>query len=170
MAIKTISQFEAAVPADNDYILFEQNGEGKSAKFSDFSLSYEEIMATNPEPDLSGKVASANALKTYSNNMNERFQKLYSVPYLSYESLGGSTDSETYFKAWISHIFNNYKYVLGNPIVAKVNPNSDGICIGLIYNSLLLDYASFIYIPIDYNSKIYKFGYNDKTWYFVQNS
>ena len=64
MAIKTISQFPSGVPADNDYILFEQNGEGKSAKFSDFSLSYEEIMATNPVPDLSGKVASAEALKT----------------------------------------------------------------------------------------------------------
>ena len=63
MAIKTISQFPSGIPADNDYILFEQNGEGKSAKFSDFSLSYEEIMATT---DLSGKVASASALKVAS--------------------------------------------------------------------------------------------------------
>lgn len=61
MAIKAISQFAADIPADNDYILFEKNGEGKSAKFSDFSLSYEGIKtATN----LSGKVASASALKT----------------------------------------------------------------------------------------------------------
>ena len=30
MAIKTISQFDAATPASNDKILFEQNGEGKS--------------------------------------------------------------------------------------------------------------------------------------------
>lgn len=31
MAIKTISQFDAATPSSNDKILFEQNGEGKSA-------------------------------------------------------------------------------------------------------------------------------------------
>lgn len=65
MAIKTISQFDAAVPTDNDYILFEQNGEGKSTTISDAvntcALSYEEIMAS---ADLSGKVASAEALKT----------------------------------------------------------------------------------------------------------
>ena len=60
MAIKTISQFPSGIPTNNDYILFEQNGEGKSAKFSDFSLSYEEIMASK---DLSGKVASASAVK-----------------------------------------------------------------------------------------------------------
>lgn len=35
MAIKTISQFDAATPASNDKILFEQNGEGKSASFED---------------------------------------------------------------------------------------------------------------------------------------
>lgn len=64
MAIKAISQFPLGEPKDNDYILFEQNGEGKSAKFGDFSLSYEKIMTTNPAPDLSGKVASADALKT----------------------------------------------------------------------------------------------------------
>ena len=81
MAIKTISQFPPGTPTDNDYILFEQNGEGKSApleslpiptsvqnkldtkvNYSD-SLSYEEIMATNPVPDLTNKVASASALK-----------------------------------------------------------------------------------------------------------
>lgn len=70
MAIKTISQFEAAVPADNDYILFEQNGEGKHTTIGDAvntcSLSYEEIMASTGLPDsidLSGKVASASALR-----------------------------------------------------------------------------------------------------------
>ena len=35
MAIKAISQFDAAMPASNDKILFEQNGEGKSATVKD---------------------------------------------------------------------------------------------------------------------------------------
>lgn len=64
MAIKTISQFEAAAPTSNDKILFEQNGEGKSATIGDAvntcSLTYEEIMAST---DLLGKVSSASALK-----------------------------------------------------------------------------------------------------------
>ena len=65
MAIKKISQFIGGTPTENDYILFEQNGAGKSAKFSDFSLSYEAIMDS---ADLSGKVASAGALKTLGDN------------------------------------------------------------------------------------------------------
>lgn len=117
MAIKTISQFPSGIPADNDYILFEKNGEGKSAKFSDFSLSYEEIMATNPEPDLSGKVASAGALNTVAkktdilssiveNSAYVRIDEPYSYAYvvngvcfmsLNFKVLQGSSDSTTLF-------------------------------------------------------------------------
>ena len=43
MAIKAISQFDAATPTSNDKILFEQNGEGKSATFGDVS----EVMKVN---------------------------------------------------------------------------------------------------------------------------
>ena len=78
MAIKAISQFDAATPTSNDKILFEQNGEGKSATLAELpiptktqtaldakvnktdSLTYEEIMAST---DLAGKIASAGALK-----------------------------------------------------------------------------------------------------------
>ena len=74
MAIKTISQFDAAIPASDDKILFEQNGEGKSASIEDIvntcSLTYEEITATNPVPDLTNKVASASALKSVNNKLN----------------------------------------------------------------------------------------------------
>ena len=83
MAIKTISQFPNGIPTNNDYILFEQNGEGKSAKFSDFSLSYEEIMATNPVPDLSGKVASANSVKSLKNVIRD----IKGVPFYNYEQI-----------------------------------------------------------------------------------
>ena len=74
MAIKAISQFDAATPTSNDKILFEQNGEGKSCSIGEAvntcSLTYEEIMATNPVPDLSGKIASASVLKTLSDNLS----------------------------------------------------------------------------------------------------
>ena len=64
MAIKAISQFDAATPTSNDKILFEQNGDGKSTTIGNAvntcSLTLEEIQATT---DLTGKVASANALK-----------------------------------------------------------------------------------------------------------
>ena len=39
MAIKTISQFDAAAPASNDKILFEQNGEGKSTTIKNLTLA-----------------------------------------------------------------------------------------------------------------------------------
>ena len=64
MAIKTISQFDAATPTSNDKILFEQNGEGKSATIvnavNTCSLTLEEIQART---DLTGNIASASALK-----------------------------------------------------------------------------------------------------------
>ena len=41
----------------------------KKVNYSD-SLTYEEIMATNPVPDLTNKVASASVLKTLSDNLN----------------------------------------------------------------------------------------------------
>ena len=69
MAIKTISQFDAATPASNDKILFEQNGEGKSTTIGDAvntcSLTLEEIAASTDPADLSGKVASASALNSF---------------------------------------------------------------------------------------------------------
>ena len=68
MAIRKISEFVAGTPTSDSKILFEQNEKGKSCSIGDAvntcSLSYEEIMATNPEPDLSGKVASAEAVKS----------------------------------------------------------------------------------------------------------
>lgn len=39
MAIKTISQFDAATPTSNDKILFEQNGEGKSSSIQNLILN-----------------------------------------------------------------------------------------------------------------------------------
>ena len=38
MAIKAISQFDAATPTSNDKILFEQNGEGKSTALADLPI------------------------------------------------------------------------------------------------------------------------------------
>ena len=90
MAIKTISQFDAATPTSDDKILFEQNGEGKSATLADLPVStktqatiqsalssqldvlntkvntsdvltLEEIQAAS---DLTGKVAGADSIKT----------------------------------------------------------------------------------------------------------
>ena len=76
--VNKISDFPSVTPASSDKILIEQGEEGKSATLADLpisakvqsvldtkinktdSLSYEEIMAST---DLSGKVASASALK-----------------------------------------------------------------------------------------------------------
>ena len=65
--VKKISDFPSATPTANDKILVENGGTGKSTTISNAintcSLTYEEIMATT---DLSGKIASANALKVAS--------------------------------------------------------------------------------------------------------
>ena len=76
--VNKISDFPSVTPASSDKILIEQGGEGKSATLANLpvstavqggldtkinktdALTYEEIMATT---DLSGKVASASAVK-----------------------------------------------------------------------------------------------------------
>lgn len=83
MAIKAISQFDAAMPTSNDKILFEQNGEGKSTVLADLPVSTKTQAALNTKvntadvltisqiitsPDLSGKVASASSVK----DLNEK--------------------------------------------------------------------------------------------------
>lgn len=93
MAIKTISQFEAATPTSNDKILFEQNGEGKSAILEDLPIStktqtaldakvnisnvltLEELQATT---DLTGKVAGADNVKPLVNNNIFHIRKFFS--------------------------------------------------------------------------------------------
>ena len=83
MAIKKISQFTAGIPTSADKILFEQDGAGKSTTIGDAvntcSLTLEEIQATT---DLTGKIASANALKSvdrYLGNLKIVYQQNVSV-------------------------------------------------------------------------------------------
>lgn len=83
MAIKTISQFDAATPASNDKILFEQNGEGKSTTLADLPVSTKTQTALNTKLDtanvltpeefmaattFTGKVADASITKDLNNN------------------------------------------------------------------------------------------------------
>ena len=94
MAIKTISQFDAATPTSNDKILFEQNGEGKSTTLADLPISTKTQAALNTKvntadvltidqiitsPDLSGKVASASAVKTKISGFSNGFGNNSSV-------------------------------------------------------------------------------------------
>lgn len=103
MAIKTISQFDAAIPASDDKILFEQNGEGKSASIEDIvntcSLTYEEITATNPVPDLTNKVASAGALN------NTMLKGNFTI-------IGTSTTMKTEEVITLSQPITNFKYIM----------------------------------------------------------
>ena len=92
MAIKTISQFDAATPTSNDKILFEQNGEGKSTTLADLPVStktqtalntkvntanvltLEEIQATT---DLTGKVADAKSTREINSYLKNVSRKVF---------------------------------------------------------------------------------------------
>lgn len=115
MAIKTISQFDAATPTSSDKILFEQNGEGKSTTIGDAvntcSLSYEEIMASTDPSDLSGKVASADALLRRTVVATE-----YNVTYSS------STYASPFACSGVLHTDINYLDVIG--VYSEDTPNA----------------------------------------------
>ena len=87
--VNKISDFPIVTPSSSDKILIEQGGAGKSATLESLpipksvqnkldtkvnytdSLTYEEIMATNPVPDLTNKVASASAVKSIGSVVGE---------------------------------------------------------------------------------------------------
>ena len=112
MAIKTISQFDAATPASNDKILFEQNGEGKSATLADLPVSTKTQTALNTKvntadvltidqimtsPDLSGKVASAESLKVVGNNLGAfKYFGNTQVASTSTTTIGGFEENKAY--------------------------------------------------------------------------
>ena len=55
------------------------------------------------------------------------------IPYIHYNDLPSkSTNTETFFKEWIDYIFQNYESIFDeyNVIVAPVQPNNRGWCIG----------------------------------------
>lgn len=88
MAIKKISEFVSGTPASDSKILFEQNEKGKSCTIGDAvntcALTYEEIMATDPVSGLSGKVASASALKYLAPRVDGKIIHFTSSRTLSY--------------------------------------------------------------------------------------
>lgn len=156
MAIKTISQFPSSVPANNDYILFEQNGEGKSAKFSDFSLSYEEIMASTD--DLSGKVASASVLRTLSDNLNG-----FSILKSSY----GNQEQ------WNIDDLNSFpkgegilSYAVFNVHSTGTKPFSDGHLLTFIWRNSVSNGSTFLtQIAVEDDSNIIKIRkYSENAW------
>ena len=131
--------------ADATYV----DGElAKKVNYSD-SLTYEEIMATNPVPDLTNKVASANAVQTLGNN-KENWKLLTSILFENTVS-----EFETQFQAGA-----NYKVVTlevasgveGGGIMFRHNTNKSA------YGIVFSEYDGF-------GAKIVKRDV-DATWYY----
>lgn len=155
MAIKTISQFDAATPTSNDKILFEQNGEGKSAILEDLPISiktqtaldakvntidvltYEEILATS---DLKGKVAEVDSIKHLIDNRTFKMIDYYSdsgpntstvfnnVPRI-FRSCGliiGNANGELFFRYCVLHSFEDMQGNSINEGSINVTDNGNG--------------------------------------------
>ena len=97
------------------------------------------------------------------------------LPQVHYRDLPSqSTSDNTYFKEWLVYICQNYtgKCNSGRPIVCRVNPNSIGTVIGMMYGAdlhattKLPRYSAFIYIPLG-TGTIKRFGTLDYTYYFT---
>lgn len=141
MAIKTISQFDAATPTSNDKILFEQNGEGRSTTIGNAvntcSLTLEEIQAST---NLTGKVASAEAIskrlvvvtpyyRTFSANE-------YAAPYAS----SAVFDTDINYSDFIS------AYAKDTPYAYSLS-NKNGKCTITVYgNQLVIGQNRAVYI------------------------
>lgn len=96
------------------------------------------------------------------------------IPNIGYGTLPSkSTDTSVYCKEWIVYIVANYasKIADSRPIITVLNPNSQGSCMGHIYDCADVDsttklprYSSFIYVPLG-NSTPYKFGTYNYAFY-----
>lgn len=138
MAIKTISQFDAATPTSNDKILFEQNGEGKSCSIGEAvntcSLTLEQIMATT-DLTVIGKVPDARSVKALNENK-----------YGSY-TLKGSEDVKT-------------MYGVGSEIITEGNDYNAYIIFNISWIALRFKittngvYVSYKYGSNDYSTPV----------------
>lgn len=98
------------------------------------------------------------------------------IPQVHYSSLPSkSTQDTTYFKEWLVYICQNYTAKLNSarPIVCRVNPNSIGICIGIVYSASAVHsttklprYSSFFYVPLGTGAPK-RFGTLDYEYYFT---
>lgn len=125
MAIKAISQFDAAIPTSNDKILFEQNGEGKSATLADLPVSKKTQDALNTKvntanvltlgeiqqatTDLTGKVASASSVKSLDTNKMTFYTATSDTDYRDGSSIGIFIDSSG--AAPVGHIIFNIAWI-----------------------------------------------------------
>lgn len=118
MAIKKISEFVSATPSSDSKILFEQNDKGKSCTIGDAvntcSLSYGEIAVST---DLSGKIASASAVKESSIVPNYSASNRISVTELT--TVGGTWTAPSNGIILINAVKNNDNS--SSEIIIKIN-------------------------------------------------
>lgn len=134
------------------------------------SLTYEEIMATNPMPDLTNKIASATSVQTLGNNIYGQIANICGIPSYSYTGLGSDHTNEDFLKKWLNKVWTDHHSVVDKPVYALVVPNSRGVVVGTIYNNTddgsKIKYADFILFK---DSHIYAFGYSDTdVWYYSE--
>lgn len=146
MAIKKISEFTSATPTASDKILFEQSGAGKNTTIGNAvntcSLSYEEIMAST---DLSGKVASASAVKNVRDLLETK------VWYL------GDLKTVSAIQAWV---------VANKPSrawVAIAMQDNCSVALGGPFNDYEGGYASFLRFGY-FNSSVDVYKLNAGSW------
>ena len=142
MAIKTISQFDAAMPTPNDKILFEQNGEGKSCNIGDLGINmdllwansavYSEFPAQNIALDLTQYkyiivevVQESVAGNTeYIKNRHKNFVVKNEEIFLFSTNNLGFHAAQNFYYASRSCKFDNSKVEIGDSYVSKVNSAS----------------------------------------------
>ena len=142
MAIKAISQFDAAIPTPSDKILFEQNGEGKSCNIGDLGINmdllwtnsalYSEFPAQNIALDLTqykciivdvvqeAVAGSADYTKCRHKNLVVKNEEVF---LFSTNHLGFHAAQNFYYASRVCK-FDNSKVVFGDSYVSKVNSSS----------------------------------------------
>lgn len=142
MAIKTISQFDAAMPTPNDKILFEQNGEGKSCNIGDLGINmdllwtnsavYSEFPAQNIALDLAQyKCIIVEVVQEpvahdsrYINTRHKNLVVKNEEIFLFSTNNLGFQDSQNFYYASRYCKFDNSKIEIGDCYTGKVNSSS----------------------------------------------
>jgi hypothetical protein len=94
------------------------------------------------------------------------FSNITIVPCYDYSKMPSNqhTDTELYFKEWLTYIRDKGYLDDELPIIAKIQPGYRGVTIG--YSSKDITYACFLTLIYGENS-IRLFGYSNGNWFYT---
>ncbi len=113
-----------------------------------------------------------NCLRLISSNKTGcSVQNVIFLPNVVYTLIDSTHTNTTYAKAWVKCICQTYPGYSNTFFIGMFHPNSQGICIGNIYNTSTVDSSGYPqycdFLALQCTNQLITFGFGNYTWYYT---